>query len=252
MYTYLYIYIYMWVCDLTHSHICHDSFMFVPKYMCVRTYIYVCIHTYAFIYTYYMYVYIYIYICMYMCVRLDSFTSVPWLIHVWTTICMSVHIYMYACIYIHVYICIYTYVYINKDMLVCASLDSLTSVPWLIHVRATHHFYVCDVPHPYVWLELFICVTRLFQCECACGRIHMCAMMHSDVRHDAYICVLWLIHMCDMTHSCVWHDSEATRSSMSCNMLQCCCSVVAMLLQCCCSVVADHRRQDRRRIGTSE
>jgi len=35
----------------------------------------------------------------------------------------------------------------------------------------------------------------------------MCAMTHSDVWHDSFICAIWLFHMCDMTHSsCVWRD----------------------------------------------
>ena len=61
---------------------------------------------------------------------------------------------------------------------------------WLIHM--------CDLTHPYVWQDSFICVTCL---------IHMCHMTHSYVCHDSFICVPWLIHMCDMTHSYVWHDS---------------------------------------------
>jgi len=37
--------------------------------------------------------------------------------------------------------------------------------------------------------------------------IHMCAVTHSSVCHDSFICVTWLIHMHDMTHSSAWHDS---------------------------------------------
>ena len=29
----------------------------------------------------------------------------------------------------------------------------------------------------------------------------MCAMTHSYVCHDSFMCVVWLSHMCDMTHS---------------------------------------------------
>jgi len=35
----------------------------------------------------------------------------------------------------------------------------------------------------------------------------MCDMTHSRVRHDSFICAIWLIRMCDMTHLYVRHDS---------------------------------------------
>ena len=71
----------------------------------------------------------------------------------------------------------------------------------------THYVYLmCDMPHPYVWHAVFICVT---------WRIHMCDMTHPYVWHaaficmwhDAFICVTWLVHMCDMPHSYAWHDA---------------------------------------------
>jgi len=35
----------------------------------------------------------------------------------------------------------------------------------------------------------------------------MCDMTHPCVWYDSFICVIWLIHVCDMTHSYVWYDS---------------------------------------------
>ena len=37
--------------------------------------------------------------------------------------------------------------------------------------------------------------------------IRMCAMTHSYVCHDSFVCVTWLVDMFAMTHSYVWHDS---------------------------------------------
>jgi len=60
---------------------------------------------------------------------------------------------------------------------------------WLIHtVHGLLHLPVysfeCVITHSHMtWL------------------IRMCAMTHSYVRHQSFICVPWLIHMCDMTHA---------------------------------------------------
>ena len=53
---------------------------------------------------------------------------------------------------------------------------------------------MCDMTHPYVWHDSFICVTWL---------IHMFDMTQLYVWHDSFICVTWLIYMCDMTNSYV-------------------------------------------------
>ena len=82
--------------------------------------------------------------------------------------------------------------------------------------------HMCDMTHPYVWLDLFIhvhshtwhassiCVTWLIH-RCTFAHvtwlIHMCDMTRSHVWHDSFICVTWHIRMCDMTHSYVWYDS---------------------------------------------
>jgi len=67
---------------------------------------------------------------------------------------------------------------------------------WLIRMCAMTHSYVCH--------DSFICVPWF---------IHMCAMTHSYVCHDSFICVPWFIHMCAMTHSYVCHDSQVDLSS---------------------------------------
>jgi len=64
----------------------------------------------------------------------------------------------------------------------------------------------------YVRHDTFICVMWL---------MHMCDMTHSYMGHDSFICMTWLSHMCNMTHSCVWHDSfiRATRHFHKCDQL---------------------------------
>jgi len=63
-------------------------------------------------------------------------------------------------------------------------------VPWLVHMCAMAHSYVCH--------DSTICVPWL---------IHMCAMTHSYVCHESFIFVPWLIHICAMTRSYACHDS---------------------------------------------
>ena len=74
---------------------------------------------------------------------------------------------------------------------------SFNCVIWLIHL--------CDMTHSYVWHDSFICVTCPIHAGgwfiCVTWRIHMCDMTHSYVWHDAFMCVTWRIHMCDMTHT---------------------------------------------------
>ena len=67
--------------------------------------------------------------------------------------------------------------------------DSLIFVPWLILMCA---MVTCEIDEFYHGRQ---------------ARCDMCAMAHSYVWHDSFICVTWLIHLCAMTHSYVWHDS---------------------------------------------
>ena len=108
-----------------------------------------------------------------------------------------VHIY-HVHTYAHIYTCTYMYVTWSLD-------DSFIFVTWwLIHM--------CDMTHPYVWHDAFICVTWIIHmCDTTClymeWLIHMCDMTHSYVQHDSFICATRLIRTCDMTHWYVWHDS---------------------------------------------
>ena len=68
--------------------------------------------------------------------------------------------------------------------------------------------------HGYVHSKLTCDMTRSH----ACYTIHsydiwMCDMTHPYVWHDSYICVTWLIHMCDVSHSYVWHDSSICKQA---------------------------------------
>jgi len=95
----------------------------------------------------------------------------------------------------------------------CHSHDSFICATWLIHMThsAPCHSYnlficvtwlitMCDMTHPYVWHDSFICV-RHDSFICATWLIHMCDMTHSYVWRDSFTCATWHIHMCDMTHS---------------------------------------------------
>jgi len=65
---------------------------------------------------------------------------------------------------------------------------------------------LCAMTHSYVCRESFLCVL---------WSIHTCAMhmWHADesgvatLRHATLKCVTWLTHMCAMTHSYAYHDS---------------------------------------------
>jgi len=83
------------------------------------------------------------------------------------------------------YVYLYVYLYVSRDWLVC--------VAWRVHICDTIH-YMCAMTHSYVWHDSFMCGTRLFH-------------VFAYVRHNTFICVAWLIHVCDITHSCVWRDS---------------------------------------------
>ena len=193
----------LYVCAMTHSHVCHDSFICVPWliYMCAMTRSCVfsawltgeialasglpqltSLHTCDMTHT---------------CVCHDSFICVTWLTHM----CATTHSQEWqthwqewkprSCVpwLVHTVTRVYT---------VCLG-SYIQYVPWLIHKWDNRWIYSSRVHIPsYVWHDSFICVTWI---------IHACDMTHSYVWHDSFICVPWLIRMCDMTHSYVCRDT---------------------------------------------
>jgi len=59
--------------------------------------------------------------------------------------------------------------------------------------------YIYIYTYIYTYIYIYVYVTLL---------IHICAMNHSCVWLDSFLCVPCLIHMCEMTHSYVCHDSS--------------------------------------------
>jgi len=108
------------------------------------------------------------------------------------------------------------FIYVGNDSFICA--------PWLIHVRAMTHLYVCHdsfirlvwecmsawwlirtcaVTYSYVRRDIFIRAPWHIH---TCAMIHpwliqMCGMTRLHVCNHSLTCATWLIHMCDMTHS---------------------------------------------------
>ena len=77
------------------------------------------------------------------------------------------------------------------------------------YVRGQHASFLCswatclilmfDTICFYVWHDSFSFVTWL---------ILICDMTHSHLWHDSFLFVTWLILVCNMTHSYLWHDSS--------------------------------------------
>jgi hypothetical protein len=76
-------------------------------YICIYIYIYVYIHIYIYIYTY-IYIYIHIYIYIYIYTYIDIF--------------ICIHIYVYLYIYIYIYI----YIKMDRLLLLCILISSLS------------------------------------------------------------------------------------------------------------------------------
>jgi len=177
-----------YVCDVTRSHVCHDSCICLtwliqtcdisPSYatwlvpMCAMTHLYI---------------------------LQDSFIYLTWLIQICVTrlIC--------GCAQTHSYVC--------HDSFLCRT--------WPVHMRDITHSYAtqlvrtCDpcVRHKYsnMWQNSWIRVTwHMDMCEmthpCVTWLIDMCDMTHSYVWHASFICVTWLMYTCDTTHAYVWDN----------------------------------------------
>jgi len=68
--------------------------------------------------------------------------------------------------------------HMKDEYVVLSSVLMQEWVAWLIHAWVLSYIYICE----------YIC------------DIHMCAITHSYVCHDSFICVPWLIHIWAMTH----------------------------------------------------
>ena len=98
------------------------------------------------------------------------------------------------------------------DSFVCVTWlqnDPSICVAWLMY-----DLFIC-VAHLYVWLVCMWhtdwCMTDSYQWHdsliCVTRRIHNTTY----ASHDSFLCVPWLIHVCAMTHSHVWHDAFTTQ-----------------------------------------
>jgi len=150
------------VCDMTHSHLWHDSFRCgiwlrdmtlymnelchpCESFRCVTWFIQMCDMTHSDVWH-------------------DSFRCVTWLIQM----CDMTHPYMwhdsFICVTWLIQMCDMTHPYMWHDSFRC--------VTWLIQM--------CDMTHPYMWHDSFRCVTWLIQ---------MCDMTHPYVWHNSFRCV---------------------------------------------------------------
>jgi len=94
--------------------------------------------------------------------------------------------------------------------------------------------HLCDIPHSYVWHDLFVCVICICvfvcvfvcvcMCVCMCVCLYVCVCMcdvpYSNRAIHLPYCgsqwfyvpwltrVTWLIHMCHASRSYVWHASS--------------------------------------------
>jgi len=163
------------MCDLTHSYVWQDSFIYVTRHISTRdmTRSYVWQDSFICVTCLLSYVTLLVYMLghdsFFMCdvthsyVWRDSFICVPWLIHMLVFMCDVTH----SCVTWLIHMCGVTHWHMWDDSLICVS--------WLTHM----------------WRDSFIFVTWL---------IHMCDITHSHAWHDSFICVTWLIHMCDISN----------------------------------------------------
>jgi len=126
----------------------------------------------------------------------------------------------FICVLWLMYMCAMTHMYAMRDWH-SATLPHAQSSPRCVHVdrswvaRDVRPTCTCDMPHPYVYYDSFICVPWLV---CMPQEIdilpHILAQNPVfDERADRswglrFIHVTWLIQMCAMTYAYVFHDSN--------------------------------------------
>jgi len=177
------------MCDMTHSYVCHDSFICVPwlihSFICATwlvhmrdvTHSYMCAMTRS-------------YVCH------DSFVYVPWLIHM----CDMTHSYVWHDSFICgtwlIHMCAMTHSYVWHDSFICVPwlIHSFICATWLVHMRDVTHSYMCDMTRSYAWRDSFVCATWLVDMR--------------DVNHS-YMCNIYVQlsrARSQQTRSYVWHE----------------------------------------------
>jgi len=117
----------------------------------------------------------------------------------------------------------------KRDLEFCRGI--VMCVTWLIHIMShiTHDeqsgvdmcvpWYESCVSHDsYISCHTCDSMTRWCVCAsfiCVPWLIHMCAMIHSCVCHDSFICLCrGMSHVCHMTHT--YHETHHSRSECAC------------------------------------
>jgi len=184
------------VCDVTRSHVWHDSFTSVPWL---------------------------VHVCDMTCSRVwhDSFTCVTWLVHmcdmtrshVWCDSCiqMAKHAYL-VCICDNSCVCttcdlmcIYDMTYMWKSRVTHIEGPWVLSYMWksrVAHiVRQLMSLVMCiyDMTHEFSHMYILTWLMCLVMC------IYDMALLYGW--HDSFTCITWLIHICDKTHAREWHGS---------------------------------------------
>ena len=156
---------------MTPSDVCHDSFS-TPSYVHRRDCC--CLYPWRFI-----------------CVCHDSFTCVPWLIHM----CAMTHLYVCH----DSFMCVQCVTHRRNSTCIRSTTTHIASymwhdpyvcVPWLVHM--------CDMTHSYVCHDSF---TGMTDSLTGMKASFMCPVTRS-YRDSCIHCVPWLIHtVCPVTHS---------------------------------------------------
>jgi len=211
------------MCDMTHSHVWHDSFM------CVTWLIHTCDMTHP-------RVWYDSFTCVtwliHMCDMTHMFRAIMWLHHTHTHthpkshshtlthivggvtwllhVCGMTHWLIRVTRFTHsktpydiIFSCVTWILHICHISHLCVWHDSQISSQYL---TSFSNFLMCTMTVSYVWLDSFICVTWLRNCEQTRNSIAF-----SDMSHGFFIYKAWLIYMLDMTHrfcAKIWQHFE--------------------------------------------
>jgi len=221
------------VCDkLSFASMWYMGQMWYDSVMCSFEFIWV-----------HLLVFIWVHLLVFIWVHLLVFIWVHLLVFIWVHLLVFIWVHLLVFIWVHFYdsvMCSFElHIQLKQPLIVLCHDDSLICVPWLIHMCAMTHSYVChnscipvpwlihvcDMTHSCVWLDSFMCATWLIHvCDMSQGYVTwmndyimssvklglrcvklgftsppMCDMTHSYVCHDSFTFEPWLIHMCAMT-----------------------------------------------------